>query len=466
MKVLVSDPQSNWISLVKEIAENGGYLVEVAQDGRDAQLKIYKDKFDAVVLDVDTQRNTGLEVLKYINLNASYLRVVLTVSGNDRLEELDLTAENLKKMGAADVLIKPFGKDALIKALSGEQQFSQWRVNAKGVNDSSEGMDDKEISASDDEFTRIKIDEFFAGKLAIFDIYIRLGKHRYIKVLKQGDSFEQQRISKYKEQHNVEFLYFKTQDRVTYIKFMNQMMDKIVKRPRVNVEVKVNTIKNITEKYVEEIYTRGLTPQMIEEGKKVSENVYSLVHRNGELYKLLVKFEEFNPAAYSHSSLVVFFSSVACSNVDWASKATTEKIVMGATLHDIGKLKMNKALINLRQHQMNEDQLNEYKKHPDYGLEMVANIAGISTQVKQIIHQHHECMDGSGFPKGLPSIKIYPLAKIVSFVDACVNLMVEKRIPIVHAFKELLMNKKEIAKYDPTIIRAFMKSFLNPDVGA
>ncbi|WP_163194126.1 HD-GYP domain-containing protein [Clostridium thermarum] len=89
---------------------------------------------------------------------------------------------------------------------------------------------------------------------------------------------------------------------------------------------------------------------------------------------------------------------------------------IGAVLHDIGKTKINCNIIN-KTGALNEEELMEIRKHPSYGAEILRKNYSISKSIIDIVEQHHERMDGRGYPYGLKGWEISKYAKLVSVCD-------------------------------------------------
>lgn len=85
-------------------------------------------------------------------------------------------------------------------------------------------------------------------------------------------------------------------------------------------------------------------------------------------------------------------------------------------LHDIGKVGIPSEIVNKKGMLTNE----EYaiiKRHPEIGYDLLKSITFLDTSNK-ILLQHHERMDGKGYPYGLEANNIDKLAKILSVADA------------------------------------------------
>lgn len=212
---------------------------------------------------------------------------------------------------------------------------------------------------------------------------------------------------------------------------------------------------------MEEAYTIGLQPHLIKEGKKICENQYQVLQSRPDFLKLLIDFQNTLPDAASHQALTSFFAAVITSNVEWASKRTVELVTFGALFHDIGKLKLPHEIRNLKTEDMTKEQLKLYKQHPLFGMEMLSRCSGITEPILQIVYQHHEYVNGEGFPNGLKSNRIYPLAQIVALADEFAKFLETHKEPPIKVLEHFVMNRNNILRFDPTAVKSLLLSFQN-----
>jgi putative nucleotidyltransferase with HDIG domain len=456
LAILISEPDERWGNEIKMFLKSKSYEVEKSLNGKDCQLKIYKNKYLAVILDIDTKNHSGLEVLRYLRLNAPSVKVILTLQSKKKLEDLELDRDDLGKLGASDILTKPYSLEMLLESVEGANQFEAW----KEIKGSGSQKEEETLEADDEDFTRIKIQDFYSGNTTIFDCYVRLTKNKYIKILHKGDFFEESRIKKYAGEKEITHLYFKTKERAIYINFINNVLEKMASSQTEPTERKVKTAKNLAEKYVEEVYTVGLKPQLIEEGKKICQNIYNLIQRSPDLANLMAMYEDYDPPAYAHLFLVSFISAITCQNLEWASSRTVELIAFGSLLHDIGKLKLPESIRGKNVDELDQKELEKYQEHPKIGAEMLQQYPIITEPIRQIVYQHHEYVNGEGFPNGLTGMKIYPLAKVVALSDELANLIVKTKTPPIQGLRELIPDREKIVRYDPLIVKALVKGFI------
>lgn len=454
--VLISHPDTDHAQYLKNILMPKNYLVDLAFDGKDCQGALYKKKYDVLILDLDTRDHSAFEVLRYIKSTRPGLRVIVSLKNKHKLTEIGLAKQDFTKIGVSELLIRPYSDETFLNAVEGVGQLESWKFISQNSSPKEEEADN---NSSDDEFTRIKIEEFSSHNTNIFDFYIRLGPNKYVKILHKGDFFDQKRWLYYKDEKKIDYIYFKNRDRSVYINFVNETLKKMLESNSTPMNKKIKATKSLVEKYVEEIYMTGLRPDLLEEGKKICENISKLAIKDRELCKLMRSYEEYDPPEYCHLFLVSLFSALICKNLEWVSDKTIELIAFGALLHDVGKLKLPEEFKSLKVADMNDEQFLKYQQHPDLAVNLLRKNPFISEPVIQIVFQHHERADGTGFPNGLTLTKTYPLAKVVGLADYFSEILIDNRISPIEGLNLFIPDRTQTICYDPVMIKALVKSF-------
>jgi response regulator RpfG family c-di-GMP phosphodiesterase len=461
LKILLVDPDEVWLATASKYLVSLMYDVKSVSNGRDAQLTLYNDtdKYFAVILNFDIQNHSAPQVIKFIKTNYSTLRIIVNAR-KDLLDEGVVTEERLQKMGVSEVAVSPFELSHLKDLLEGHQSLGDLLA---GVTKKEGVSAEEEVAFTDESFSCIKIDEFYSSQAVLFDIYIKLGSNKYLKILHAGDTFSKERIDKYKNEKKIDSLYFHNNDRRKYIQYNNFLAKKLIDNKVIPTFNKVNHLKNVSEKFIEEAFTVGMKPQIIEQGREVCETVFQLIESQKDLYQVLRSFQNFDPSAYSHSFLVTLYSTAIIKQFDWQSKTTIETTAMACMFHDIGKTLLPKELLGLPVTNMSPEQLEEYKKHPELGLQLVEPHRTVNNSVKQIILQHHEAYDGTGFPFARKGTKILTLANIVCLADDFVHIMVDQKLQPTEALRKILTDKTQVLRYNSILIEKFINVFVDPE---
>ena len=117
---------------------------------------------------------------------------------------------------------------------------------------------------------------------------------------------------------------------------------------------------------------------------------------------------------YTHSINVAVISVMIAAELGYHKKEL-ECIGLGGLLHDVGKLLVSTSIIQ-KDSSLDDMQMELMRKHSELGISLVAN-CGLSDDCNAMILQHHERLDGCGYPYGLKSDNIHAYAKIAMLAD-------------------------------------------------
>ena len=101
------------------------------------------------------------------------------------------------------------------------------------------------------------------------------------------------------------------------------------------------------------------------------------------------------------------------------------EIKVAGLLHDIGKIGFPENIMSKHQSEMNESETSQFMLHTEIGRKILSLHSGFET-VTKIVFQHHERLDGSGFPLHLHGKEIQPGAAIIAVVDTYHNIFYKK----------------------------------------
>ncbi|MGB0452229.1 MAG: HD domain-containing phosphohydrolase [Bacteriovoracaceae bacterium] len=459
LKVMLVDPNETWLEEAEKYFSSIHYDVSTAINGKEAQLNLYNENYFSLIINYATSSHSAIQVLKFCQKNKKKVKTVLIFNTQEEFDECGFDEKGLKKIGAMEIVIKPVEFPDISGLLEDHQDLSDFLSNLQVRDTVSE---EEEVSCVDNDFTQVRIDQFYSSKAVLFDIYIKLAKNKYLKILHAGDKFDKERLDRYKNDKNIEYLFFHTKDRRKFIQFSNLVAGKTVTSKKVGADRKMGLLKNLSEKYTEEVFTQGVKPQIIEEGRQVCEHIYNFIEKEEDLYKLLKSYHDFDPEAVEHSFLVTLYTSAIIKQFEWQSKTTIETAAMACMLHDIGKMELPQELVKMRPKDMNEDQLKKYQLHPEIGAQIVDNNSLINKSVKQIIYQHHENFDGTGYPHNIKGVKILTLANIIHLADDFAHMMIDQKLKPTEALKAIITDSKMVKRYNSVIIENFIKAFVDP----
>jgi PAS domain S-box-containing protein/putative nucleotidyltransferase with HDIG domain len=136
--------------------------------------------------------------------------------------------------------------------------------------------------------------------------------------------------------------------------------------------------------------------------------------------------------------------------------ADVAMIETAALVHDIGKLSVPAEILT-KPGKLSPMEFALIKEHPQHGYEILSEIA-FDEPIADIVLEHHERMDGTGYPRGLHGDEILPLSRILSVADV-VEAMATHRpyrpsLGLAAAVDELRSHPE---KYDAAVVAAFLE---------
>ncbi len=141
---------------------------------------------------------------------------------------------------------------------------------------------------------------------------------------------------------------------------------------------------------------------------------------NQDMLTQLVNLENTDFSDFNHITNVTMLSLMLGSAIG-LSENDMKLLGSGALLHDIGKIDVPGGIRNKRTALTSAEQ-EILKRHTQYGRKLIERTKSMNAEILNIIEQHHEYLDGSGYPKGLKGDQISRLARIVVITNLYDNL--------------------------------------------
>ena len=144
----------------------------------------------------------------------------------------------------------------------------------------------------------------------------------------------------------------------------------------------------------------------------------------------------------------------------WADEEV-EAIAIGGYLHDVGKLVVDREIINAP-YRIDAKQSSELNRHPAAGYEILRPIHHPFADIPLMARYHHERPDGRGYPEGLKDEEIPPGAKIVSLADSFDAMTTDRPYRRRRTFDEVVVDFRRNAgkQFSPQVVVALCRALL------
>lgn len=183
------------------------------------------------------------------------------------------------------------------------------------------------------------------------------------------------------------------------------------------------------------------------------ENVITSM-RNGNMDTWLKAVRSHSSYTYRHVMIVTGFAALFATRFEMA-KEDASKLTLGAMLHDIGKLYIPGKILD-KPGKLTKRETKIVREHAVKGAELVKRDGHFDDELIMIVRNHHELLDGSGYPDGLRGEEIPDIVRIMTVVDIFCGLIEARSykasLPMDTAYGML---RSMGSKLDQAIVRGF-----------
>ena len=161
-----------------------------------------------------------------------------------------------------------------------------------------------------------------------------------------------------------------------------------------------------------------------------------------------------------HSERVGKYSEIIAREMGWGDEEV-EAIAIGGYLHDVGKLVVDRDIINAP-YRIDAKQSSELNRHPAAGYEILRPIQHPFADIPLMARYHHERPDGRGYPDGLTDEEIPAGAKIVSLADSFDAMTTDRPYRRRRTFDEVVADFRRNAgkQFSPHVVAALCRALL------
>lgn len=183
------------------------------------------------------------------------------------------------------------------------------------------------------------------------------------------------------------------------------------------MEVITHGITNIVELNTNHSNFHGMmkSGRVIRSFQKIFRDILVSLKDNPTALNLLATTKIHDNHVYTHSlNVAIYACQLAIEN--GLPLKSIEDIGLGAMLHDIGKMYISPEILN-KPGKLTQDEFHQMKSHCQIGFDILRKVHEIPLTVAHCAFQHHERIDGTGYPRGLQGEEIHKYAKILSVAD-------------------------------------------------
>lgn len=154
------------------------------------------------------------------------------------------------------------------------------------------------------------------------------------------------------------------------------------------------------------------------------DGMVSSIERNPDALMWLTKLRQSNNDAYNHA-MNVSVTMMALGNFMYLPKKQVKDLGMAGLLQDIGKARIDENLL-YKTEKITAEDYEIFKSHLTHSLDILTKTPGIPKSIMQTVAQHHERIDGSGYPNQLSGKQISLIGQMAGLIDTYCALTTDR----------------------------------------
>lgn len=231
---------------------------------------------------------------------------------------------------------------------------------------------------------------------------------------------------------------------------------------------KLSLSKSVRERIshgIESIYSDTNVENMASTTASITNDLMDAIDSNNAIAIDIGELKTSDEYTFKHSVDVATISMILAKQQGLSRKEIYEIGICGL-LHDVGKTKVPLEILN-KPGRLDDEEFEIMKQHSVFGYRMIKDKPDFSEKICLGVLQHHEKINGSGYPMGVEEKQISPYARIISVADIYDALITER--PYKQAFSkrdavEMIMSMT--GELDIRAMRSFLESMILYPVGS
>jgi putative nucleotidyltransferase with HDIG domain len=191
--------------------------------------------------------------------------------------------------------------------------------------------------------------------------------------------------------------------------------------------------------------------------QRTTDAIVDSIFRNQDALTCMSRLKTKDSYLIEHSLNVSILMAVFATHLNM-DKRIIQEVALGAFLHDIGKVLIPKDILNKRS-VLTKQEENIMRSHVALGLKVLEDTPSVSHIAMQMVREHHERLDGSGYPNQLKGEQISKYGRMIAIIDSYDAMTCErpykKSVHPINAFKALIAESPNC--YDEELVEKFIQ---------
>ncbi len=214
----------------------------------------------------------------------------------------------------------------------------------------------------------------------------------------------------------VETVYIPRDQADIFQKYLQDNVRNIISNEEIPVERRLDFLNNTGRTMLQELFRADNLDKTVESVGVLSEHMTTLISQDSVIASEMFDVLRHDYHTYTHTYNVASYVMLLAQGMGIGDETDLKAISVGGLLHDLGKLRIPNHVLTKKE-RLTDAEWKLIQRHPTDGFVALAERSELSYEQLMMVYQHHEKLDGSGYPVGIDGDEIHFYAQICTVVD-------------------------------------------------
>jgi HD-GYP domain-containing protein (c-di-GMP phosphodiesterase class II) len=252
-----------------------------------------------------------------------------------------------------------------------------------------------------------------AASALAFDLFIQRAGAKGIELYRErsypisDEDFDRLQVA------GIDHLYIRLDEADSYQQYLRE---NILHATGVPTPVRFRALRDLTRVAFEEAFRTGSCDSMVEVASGFGKDLAAMLSQHTPAFEELFKTLDHDFYTFTHACNVSTYCAVIAIRLEQFDALEIAEIAAGGLLHDIGKRHIPQNILN-KAGKLSDLEWKLVRQHPITGFRELSQRSDLSAGQLMMVYQHHERLDGSGYPCGSRDDEIHRWASICAVAD-------------------------------------------------
>ena len=218
------------------------------------------------------------------------------------------------------------------------------------------------------------------------------------------------------EQDGHRKLYVSALEHQEFQRYLRDNIKHLVGDESIDVAQRFASLNEVVRDVLGEVLTLADLDEAIAKTEELGRYVVELVCHSNAIASELCSVMHHDYHTFTHSANVSYYCVMIAHENGITAKDDLCRVAMGAMLHDMGKREIPDAILT-KPGKLTEAEFQIVKTHPTIGFRRLCKRPDLNFAQLMMIYQHHERLDGTGYPLGIGGSEMHRWARICAIAD-------------------------------------------------